>query len=299
MPNSRFYRDQVAAIDHRRTWLIRGSVALGAALIAALLVWDSGFSPSALSDWLQWARHRAHPAERPLLVPKPRVVTPSRREPITSRLGTDASASKVRMPLILVRTIPGQNVHSGQALLGADRAHPQTYMAGAILESGARIDEIYRDHIVLVKGNERAELYVDGMGSVSSARALRALYSVGAPPPPPEKPHFSVDPITDYLRPVPVYENGAVSGFQVFPGEQASAFNQWGLKPGDVVTALDGAALTDADQAMELFHALADGQAVTATVRRAGGEPIQVALDGADIVKLQDARAALASARGP
>jgi type II secretion system protein C len=211
-----------------------------------------------------------------------------------------ARMPRLRSPpqrLHLVRTIPGQNVHAGQAFIGVDVKHPQTYLAGAILESGARIDEIYRDHVVLVKGLSRVMLYVDSAGGAGQgAREAEALLRVGGPAPEIEEQHLSAAPLTDYVRSAPVYEGGVVTGFSVYPGARSGPFRSWGLKDGDVITALDGQPLSDPDQVQGLLSALMEGGSVTATVRRAGGESTEVALDGNSISQLEGARRGAASA---
>jgi general secretion pathway protein C len=173
-------------------------------------------------------------------------------------------------------------------------------MAGAILENGARIEEIYRDHVVLAKGAQRTELYLEATGKAARVSSRgEAMLTVGGPPRKIEEAHLSIEVITDYLRPVPVYANGIITGFQVYPGAQSAPFNQWGLKAGDIVTDLDGQPLTESDQAMGLFRSIADGEAMTAKVHRSTGETVELTLDGRAIEQLKAARNALASIPAP
>jgi general secretion pathway protein C len=203
-------------------------------------------------------------------------------------LGTDASASTVPLRLQLIRTLPGQSIHTGQALLGVDRQHPQTYLAGAILENGARLEEIHRDHVVLVKGSHRVSLYVTAASTPESITQADALTLVGGPTPTIQSPHLSLEPVTDFLRPVPVYRNGVIAGFQVYPGTRPSLFTKWGLQPGDVMTDLDGQPVSDADQLMDTLRSLLDGAALIATLQRAGA-PVSIRLEGSDVEQLRTA----------
>jgi type II secretion system protein C len=294
------HRNAVEQIDRRHRGWVRAGLTAGSALLGAVLLWNADVRLGGIEGWIHpW--HHGVAEKRAAVIPKPRSVAAMRRSGPTGRMGTDASASKTPLRLVLVRTLPGPNAHSGQAMIGVDVGHPQTYLAGAILENGARLDEIYTDHVVLVKGSARRSLYVEssGVSSPQSPQTAEALEVVGGSSPKPELAHYSVEPVTDYLRPVPIYREGVVSGFQVFPGTRAGAFRKWGLQPGDVITDLDGQPLTDADQAMQLLRSLTDGEALTATIRRGAGEPFQVALDGADLEPVRTATAVAPAGSAP
>ncbi len=253
------------------------------------MLWNAGWNFKAMEAWVHRYARPGH-QETVAVIPKPPNVASVRKMPPVGRMGTDSSASTIPLHMVLVRTILGQNVHSGQALLGVDRDHPQTYLAGAFLENGLKVDEIYGDHVVLTKGRQRTTLFVDSIAPSREASAGAAAYVlVGGPTPNVEAPHLSVEPVTDYLRPVPVYQDGLITGFQVYPGARPGIFAKWGLQPGDVITDLDGQPLSDPDQTMELLRSLEDGEALTATVRRGSAEPIQVSLDGAAIVQMRTA----------
>ena len=251
-----------------------------------------GFDPTGAIDWLQHiSPRRSPPTEvRPVLAPHSIARNASDSLP-AGRLGTDASASKVPLRLILVRTIQGPNVHSGAALIGSDPQHPQTFLASAILENGARIDEIYHDRIVLMKDGRRTTLYVLGLTSPDESVTTDPPLTVGGMSASSAPVQPSVEQATDYVRPVPVYEQGAVVGFQVYPGRHSEAFTRWGLQSGDVIVALDGQPLTDADQVMHLFHLIVEGASMTASVQRNGVALAFVTLDG-EVIQQEGAFAA-------
>jgi general secretion pathway protein C len=274
-------------IDRRNRWAVRGSALAVGILVGFLALWSGGLD---LRGWSKWL-HRDKPAPknpRAAIVPVPATVKNVRHEDPKARLGTDSSASPIPLRLRLIRTVPGRSIHEGEALLGVDRDHPQTYMAGAILENGARLDEIYHDHIVLAKGTRHTSLYLDINGSETDAAPADTLAMVGGPASKVESPHLSVEPITDYLRPVPIYRNGAISGFQLYPGIRTTVFNKWGLQPGDVMIALDGQPLGDADRFMDILRGLMEGEALTATVQR-NADTLSLTLDGAEVERIRTA----------
>jgi len=89
------------------------------------------------------------------------------------------------------------------------------------------------------------------------------------------------------LRPTPIYDGERLVGYQVYPGRQAGVFAQMGLQAADVVTAIDGASLSDPVQATALFHELLNGAALSAVVTRKG-QSERLTLDGTVILKEQE-----------
>lgn len=283
------HRNAVERSDRKFRWWVRAGVVAGGAAFGFLLLWNAGVT---MQDIRAWFHHKPQSAgaARAAVIPQPPTVASLHNAQPVGRMGTDSSASKTPLRLLLVRTEPGQNSHSGRAILGVDRDHPQTYLAGAILENGARIDEIYRDHVMLVKGGQHTPLYIDHqVASEPAARKQSALLMVGGASPEPPHPRDREDLVTDFVRPVPVYRSGAIAGFQVYPGRRSAPFNQWGLKAGDVITDLNGQPLTDPDQVLQILQGLLEGEALQATVQREGGTPLSISLDGADVQRVRTA----------
>jgi general secretion pathway protein C len=260
-------------------------VALGSA--AAYQYWPL------LQTFFTPAAHESKPQRSAARQPVPDLIAPTPPVPSDPKLaaaGTDSSISKKPLALVLVGTMPGRNAREGSAMLGTDARNAQTFMAGALIENGARLAEIYRDRVILERGGERATLYLAGSGSHAEAATKGTLLTVGGQTPQqPKKVRYSTDPVTEYIRAVPFYRDDVVAGFRVFPGSRSGPFQQWGLRPGDVIVSLDGSPLMDGDQTTQLLSALAEGASLSAKVLR-GPDTLTVALDGAAIVKLNEAQ---------
>jgi general secretion pathway protein C len=56
----------------------------------------------------------------------------------------------------------------------------------------------------------------------------------------------------------------------VYPGRDRRQFAALGLRPGDLIKDIDGAALTDPQQAMQIFESLGTADQVSVTVERNG-----------------------------
>ncbi len=76
--------------------------------------------------------------------------------------------------------------------------------------------------------------------------------------------------LTDVIRPTPYRVQGEQVGFRVYPGRDRRQFAALGLRPGDIITDIDGQALTDASQAMQIFQSLGTSEQVTVTIERNG-----------------------------
>lgn len=268
VPTHPAYRQSV-----HRPWYRRGVTLCLAAIVMGIAGWVSGVFDSPLLTQL---------ADRAIKKPATHSVsaTANRTDALPAPIGNDSSISKVPLPLILTGTMPGRNPREGQALIGVNKNSPQTYAAGAILANNARIAEIYADHVVLERDNQRVNLYLQGTGKQSDAKQLTSLLTVGGTAAPPPAKVTNHEILTDYLRPSPVYDGQLLKGYQVYAGQQSSVFAQMGLQAGDVITAINGVPLNEPTSAIEQLKQLTQGYAVTATVERQG-KTETLSLDGA------------------
>ena len=76
--------------------------------------------------------------------------------------------------------------------------------------------------------------------------------------------------LTDVIRPTPYRVGGQQVGFRVYPGRDRRQFAALGLRPGDIIKSIDGQALSDASQAMQIFQSLGSAEQVTVTIERDG-----------------------------
>src|SRR6185437_3283459 len=86
-------------------------------------------------------------------------------------------------------------------------------------------------------------------------------------------------------------------GYRIFPGGQhgAQAFSQLGLKPGDLITAINGTTLDDPGRALEILQTLSSAGSASITVTRSGS-PLEVNLN---LATLQLDQTGAGAAPGP
>jgi len=85
---------------------------------------------------------------------------------------------------------------------------------------------------------------------------------------------------SDVMRPTPYFVNGEIKGYRVYPGSDRLRFRSLGLRPGDLVTEIDGQPLDDSTLATELFGKAVSGQPVLLSVLRGDElETIEIKVD--------------------
>ena len=92
--------------------------------------------------------------------------------------------------------------------------------------------------------------------------------------------------LTDVIRPQPVFRDGKQQGYRVYPGRQRQQFSQLGLRPGDMITQINGMPLDDPARGMEVFRSLGEATQVSVTVERNGQQQVMT-LDTSQLQSLQ------------
>ena len=69
----------------------------------------------------------------------------------------------------------------------------------------------------------------------------------------------------------PVRDNDGIVGYRITPGQDRAAFDAFGFKAGDVVTAVNGLALSDASNSIKLYQMMKDATLATFDINRDDG----------------------------
>ncbi|MDJ0908528.1 MAG: PDZ domain-containing protein [Woeseiaceae bacterium] len=82
------------------------------------------------------------------------------------------------------------------------------------------------------------------------------------------------------FRPAPYFVNGELQGYRLYPGSDRMEFMSLGLRPGDLLTEIDGQPMNDPADAFELFEKALNGQPVQFSIVRDDElEQIEIRLD--------------------
>lgn len=184
--------------------------------------------------------------------------------------------------LSLKGTIAATQTEMAIAIIADGRDEEKVYSIGESVTSGANLHAVYADRVVLNENGVLTNLklpkdFPEGSAAVTrrdtttSSRATTATQSIQAVV------AQNVSRLADVIRPTPYFVNGQQQGYRVYPGRDRQQFAALGLRPGDLIKDIDGQALNDPEQAMQIFQSLDSADQVSVTVER-NGQPQVIVL---------------------
>lgn len=193
-------------------------------------------------------------------------------------VGDAGNVPQTTMALVLTGVIANTDPATGIAILGESAQSAKVVLVGDMVPGGAKLHAVYPDRVVL----ERA----GALESLALPQQRSAPLSAAATPPIPAqlptaadvqildrmRQLISNDPgvIGDVMRPQPVFAEGKQRGYRVYPGRNRAAFSRLGLRPGDLVTAINGTPLDDPARGNEIFRTLGSSAEARISVMRNG-----------------------------
>ncbi len=183
-----------------------------------------------------------------------------------------ANAPITNLALVLTGVVASAAPDGGFAVLGPSATATRLYAVGNALPGGARLHSVYPDRVLLDRGGTVEALMLPKRDT--GGAAMR-------PPPPPSPSTASLERVQqlvrdnpgvigEIMRPQAVLADGRQRGYRVYPGPNQQAFNRLGLRPGDLVTAINGTTLDDPNRGGEIFGTLASVAEARVTVVRNG-----------------------------
>ena len=171
--------------------------------------------------------------------------------------GGGIAPSSLALKLIGVAVLPD---HRQSLAILEMNGIARVYRVGGTIPGGAQIVSVHRDRVIL--------RYQGTLQSIAFTRARS--FSTQALPSPPlpgrtkRPPMFAArllahpSNLMNYLRPFPVYTNGRFTGIRLYPGPNSSLFARVGLRPGDLLTAVNGVKLINPLQGYNLIERFAN-----------------------------------------
>ena len=188
--------------------------------------------------------------------------------------------------LTLTGTLAGREPEHGWAIIGASGQTARVYATGTALPGGAKLFAVYPDRVILDRNGSRESLMLPRLSGggganfaprvASQAAAARAerlarrqrAAAAGAEPAGGRRPAAAA---TRFRRRL-------AARLSRVSRPQSRQFAALGLQPGDLVMAVNGAALDDPNRGLEILRGVGQGSAVTLTVER-GGQQQQITID--------------------
>ena len=193
--------------------------------------------------------------------------------------GPIENLAETRLALTLKGIMAGSDDSLSLAIIADNRNEENIYAINDAVVPGTTLHAVYTEQVVLNRnGNlEALKLPKDFPKSSSPVRRNqtslrrttsantrsnnRSIQNVLAQ---------NVTKLADVIRPTPYFVGGQQQGYRVYPGRDRKKFAALGLRPGDLIKDIDGAALTDPQQAMKIFENLGTADQVSVTVERNG-----------------------------
>lgn len=183
-------------------------------------------------------------------------------------------APDTQLSLELRGTIVASEDGRAVAIIAERGGAERVFFVGDALPGGASLHSVYEDRVLLRRGARLEALRLPRSGEEPVARQAAPPPRASAPPARAatiqEVVRQGASSLTEVIRPQPVFKDGRQQGYRVYPGRQRQQFAQLGLRPGDLITQINGMALDDPARGMEIFRGLADATSVTVTVDRNG-----------------------------
>jgi general secretion pathway protein C len=199
-----------------------------------------------------------------------------------------ANAPASTANLVLAGTIATQDPKRGVAII-SDGGPSKVYSVGDKV-GGASLHSVYLDRVILDRSGALETLLLPkqlGPG----VRGQTAMRRPGGDPrtvAAVENIRHMVqqDPgiLDQVMRTVPSYDSaaGKLRGFRAYPGRNRQIFSKLGLKPGDLVTAINGTELDDPQRSQEVFNTIQTSDHVTVSIER-GGQKQEISLNIAQV----------------
>jgi general secretion pathway protein C len=183
-----------------------------------------------------------------------------------------ANAPQSNLPLVLVGIIAADDPENGLAILGENAAAAKVYAVGDNVPGGAKLHSVLSDKVIIDRNGNLESLMLPRQLQPGAAPPSTAALQTQTPVLDRMRKLISDDPglMADIMRPQPVFAQGKQKGYRVYPGRNRQAFTRLGLRPGDLVMAINGTPLDDPARGQEIFRTLGSSSEAHITVMRSG-----------------------------
>ena len=190
-----------------------------------------------------------------------------------------SAAPDTRLDLSLLGILAATAERGSRALIGSSNGEEKPYSIGDDVVRGVSLQAIFPDRVILSRAGqlETLRLNKDGPPTPLSAAAAQAepAAALGADTAAMLsniRGQVLADPsrASEYIRVQPASVNGQLRGYRLYPGRDRTAFTAAGLRPGDLVTQVNGIQLNDAGTALQMLGQLSEANNLTVVVERGG-----------------------------
>ena len=195
-------------------------------------------------------------------------------EPATPVAVSVLDAPETTLNLQLKATVADALENRRGAAIIASGEVEKTYTVSDIVEGagGAQLHAIYSDRVILNRAGTLETLRLPAEYASGNAAAMYAAVPIPAPGAATLRSVISDNAtrINEIVRVAAHIEQGRMVGFRLNPGEQPERFGALGFRPGDVVTEINGTAMSDPSRGLQVFESLGESTVANVTIIRDG-----------------------------
>jgi general secretion pathway protein C len=174
---------------------------------------------------------------------------------------------------LLTGTILSTQSDDTRAIISDRRGHQRVYARGDEIADGGEVVEIHRDYVVVRRGG-RMETFKFSWNA-ATRKFERATPGAAQETPPEDYQEVlrhamftHPELLLGLVGATAVVEGGHFRGYRVTQPKDPAFLESLGLKPGDMLTAVNGVPLDTPDYGAQVLDALSGGEELTFTVQR-------------------------------
>lgn len=204
-------------------------------------------------------------------------------EPVGGDPITDVpdNVPETREPLTLKGTLAAGSEENALAII-ADGRDERVFAIGDTVRSGLTLHSVQREQVILSRSGAFESLKLpkpeDLAGIAPQANRSRTSLRRASGPSMTQVLTENAAQFTQIISPRPYYVGGQQRGYRLYPGSDRQSFAKLGLRPGDIVTAINGTPLNNPSQGARIFSELGNAQSISVTLER-GGQQQNLTLD--------------------
>ncbi len=195
--------------------------------------------------------------------------------------GAPINAPETTLKLVLNGVLAATDVQAARAIIRTPDGTEKPYRVGDLLPGNAILKEIYPDRVLLERNGRYETLPLPrGQGGNLGAPARTGTGPALARELRTYRRRLVSNPgsVFRLLRLIPTRQDGQFVGFRVYPARNRALFARIGLRPGDLVTTVNGIPLDNARNSMRALQVLRSANSIRLSVLR-GGRPVSLNLD--------------------
>lgn len=199
---------------------------------------------------------------------------------------TVIDAPDTRLNLTLTGILAATLDKGSRALISQGSSDEKPYSVGSVITRGVELQSIYPDRVILSRNGSLETLRLDkdkpssftptayARPEAPTSGNERTISGTEAYQLAEIREQLLADPAkaADYLRVQPARIGGEMRGYRIYPGRNRQLFSTAGLRPGDLVTGVNGVELDDPARALQLLGDLSSASELSVTIERGGNQ---------------------------